>query len=193
MDARTDIEIRLPSRHMTEGPARAQAGLSGQAEIFKKTPDVADLKPRGRHVAADMRQVADIPLLMNTLLDNGHLDGDCITVPGRPIAEDLKSAKPIAAACGVVGWQGNGATVKAADMSNFRLAGPARGFDAEAGTLNVKLTGAGLAGRRTKRTVRETHHRSGALWKFAQGVGPALGGAVIHPGGAHEKQCYADS
>jgi dihydroxyacid dehydratase/phosphogluconate dehydratase len=179
MDARANIENRLPSCLVTEGFPRAHASRIDVAERFKKTPDVADLKPCGRDPAADRRQIADIPLLMKTLLDNGHLDGDCITVPGRPIAEDLKSAKLIAAACGLVGWTGNGATVKAADMSVFV-------------TLNVKLTGAGLAGRRTKRTARETHHRSGALWKYAQGVGPAGGGAVIHPG-AHEKQCYADS
>jgi dihydroxyacid dehydratase/phosphogluconate dehydratase len=192
MDARANIENRLPSCHVTEAFPRAHASRIDVAERLKKTPDVADLKPCGRDPAADRRQIADIPLLMKTLLDNGHLDGDCITVLSRPIAEDLKSAKPIAAACGVVGWPGNGATVKAADMSKSGFGGPVRCFDAEAGTLNVKLTGAGLAGRRTKRPVRETHHRLGALWKYAQGVGPAVGGAVIHPG-AHEKQCYADS
>ena len=63
------------------------------AEIFKKTPDAADLKPSGRYLAEDMRQIADISLLMKTLLDNGQLRGDCITVPGRTIAENLKSVK----------------------------------------------------------------------------------------------------
>jgi dihydroxyacid dehydratase/phosphogluconate dehydratase len=192
MDARTNIEDRRASRHVTEGPARAQAGLFGQADIFKKTPDVADLKPRGRHLAADMHQVTDIPLLMKTLLDTGHLHGDCTTVTGRTIAEDLKSVKPMAAIGGAAGLQGNGATVKAAGMSNFSFAGLVRGFDAEAGTINAKLTGAALPERRTKWKSRETNHKSGALWKDAQQVGPAVGGAVTHPGSAHEKQCYAD-
>jgi len=65
-------------------------------------------------------------------------------------------------------------------------------IDAAAGTLNVKLTDAELAGRKSEWRPRETNHMSGALWKYAQQVGPAAGGAVTHPGGAHEKQCYAD-
>src|ERR1700731_474038 len=65
-------------------------------------------------------------------------------------------------------------------------------IDADVGTLNVKLTDAELAERKTKWAPRETNHTSGALWKYAQQVGPAVDGAVTHPGGAHEKQCYAD-
>ena len=65
-------------------------------------------------------------------------------------------------------------------------------IDAEVGTLNVKLTDAELAERKTKWAPRQTNHTSGALWKYAQQVGPAVDGAVTHPGGAHEKQCYAD-
>jgi dihydroxy-acid dehydratase len=65
-------------------------------------------------------------------------------------------------------------------------------IDAVAGTLNVKLSDQELAQRKTKWTARATNHTTGALWKYAQQVGPALGGAVTHPGGAHEKQCYAD-
>jgi dihydroxy-acid dehydratase len=65
-------------------------------------------------------------------------------------------------------------------------------IDADVGTLNVKLTDAELAERKTKWKPRPTNHTSGALWKYAQQVGPAVDGAVTHPGGAHEKQCYAD-
>src|SRR5260221_96938 len=65
-------------------------------------------------------------------------------------------------------------------------------IDADVGTLNVKLTDAELAERKTKWKPRTTNHTSGALWKYAQQVGPAVDGAVTHPGGAHEKQCYAD-
>src|SRR5438094_1655359 len=63
------------------------------AEIFKKTPYVADLKPGGRYVAKDMFEAGGIPLLMKTLLDNGHLHGDCITVTGRTIHENIKRVK----------------------------------------------------------------------------------------------------
>src|SRR5438067_4103816 len=61
------------------------------AEIFKKTPYVADLKPGGRYVAKDMFEVGGISLPMKTLLDNGHLHDDCLTVTGRTIVESLKN------------------------------------------------------------------------------------------------------
>src|SRR4026208_993873 len=63
------------------------------AEVFKRTPYVADLKPGGRYVAKDMFEAGGIPLLMKTLLDHGFLHGDCMTVTGRTIAENLKSVK----------------------------------------------------------------------------------------------------
>src|SRR5436189_263314 len=95
-----------------------------------------------------MFEAGGIPLLMKTLLDNGHLHGDCLTVTGRTIAENLKSVKwnpnqdvvrpadkPITVTGGVVGLKGNlapdGAIVKVAGMSNLRFTGPARCFDRE--------------------------------------------------------------
>jgi dihydroxy-acid dehydratase len=67
--------------------------LFAVAEIFKKTPYIADLKPGGKYVAKDMFEVGGIPLLMKTLLDHGYLHGDCMTVTGRTIAENLASVK----------------------------------------------------------------------------------------------------
>ena len=118
------------------------------AEVFKRTPYIADLKPSGRYVAKDMFEAGGIPLLMRTLLDHGFLHGDCITVTGRTIAENLKSVKwnedqdvvrpankPISPTGGVVGLRGNlapdGAIVKVAGMENLRFSGPARCFDGE--------------------------------------------------------------
>jgi hypothetical protein len=66
------------------------------------------------------------------------------------------------------------------------------GFDVDARAFNVKLTGMKLAERKTEWMPRATHHTSGALGRYAQQIGPALDGAVTRPGGAHEKQCYAD-
>ena len=63
------------------------------AEIFKKTPYIADLKPGGKYVAKDMFEVGGIPLLMKTLLDHGYLHGDCMTVTGRTMAENMASVK----------------------------------------------------------------------------------------------------
>src|SRR5437764_3279680 len=118
------------------------------AEIFRRTPYIADLKPGGRYVAKDMFEVGGIPLLMKTLLDNGFLHGDCLTVTGSTIAENLEKVawnpdqdvvrsadKPITVTGGVVGLKGNlapeGAIVKVAGMSNLRFTGPARCFDRE--------------------------------------------------------------
>jgi dihydroxy-acid dehydratase len=296
----TNAGLHLPA---IANEAGIKFDLFDVAEIFKKTPYIADLKPGGRYVAKDMFEAGGIPLLMKTLLDHGYLHGDCITVTGRTIAENLKSVKwnphqdvvrsadnPITATGGVVGLKGNlapeGAIVKVAGMSNLRFTGPARCFDCEedafeavqkrtyregeviviryegprggpgmremlsttaaltgqgtsgkialitdgrfsgatrgfcighvgpeaavggpigllqdgdiieidavAGTLNVNLTEKELAERKTKWVPRETNHTSGALWKYAQQVGPAVAGAVTHPGAAHEKQCYAD-
>ncbi len=90
------------------------------AEIFKRTPYIADLKPGGKYVAKDMFEAGGIPILMKTLLDNGYLHGDCMTVTGRTIAENLATVKwnpnqdvvypadkPITATGGVVGLRGN--------------------------------------------------------------------------------------
>jgi dihydroxy-acid dehydratase len=276
------------------------------AEIFKKTPYVADLKPGGRYVAKDMFEVGGIPLLMKTLLDNGYLHGDCITVTGRTIAENLKSVKwnphqdvvrsadnPITVTGGVVGLKGNlapeGAIVKVAGMSaaeqvftgparvfeceedafaavqrraydegevivirnegpkggpgmremlattaaisgqgmgkkvalitDGRFSGATRGFcvghvgpeaalggpialiqdgdtitlDAIRGEISVALTEDELAARRAAWPgPRPTIYASGALWKYAELVGPTRGGAVTHPGGGAEKHVYAD-
>ncbi|KQT56930.1 dihydroxy-acid dehydratase [Methylobacterium sp. Leaf456] len=275
------------------------------AEIFRKTPYIADLKPGGRYVAKDMFEVGGIPLLMKTLLDHGYLHGDCLTVTGRTIAENLAKVawnpdqdvvfpadRPITVTGGVVGLKGNlapeGAIVKVAGMpaSSQVFTGPARVFDGEEacfeavqnrtykpgevlviryegpkggpgmremlsttaalygqgmgdkvalitdgrfsgatrgfcvghvgpeaaiggpigllrdgdmitldaieGTLDVALSDEELAQRRSEWTPRGNTATSGYLWKYAQTVGPAVNGAVTHPGGAKETHTYAD-
>jgi len=273
------------------------------AAIFKKTPYIADLKPGGRYVAKDMFEAGGVPLLMKTLLDNGFLHGDCVTVTGRTIAENIKgvrwnpdqdvireASKPLSPTGGVVGMKGNlapeGAIVKVAGLKTLKFSGPARCFDSEeecfeevsarrykegdvlviryegprggpgmremlsttaalygqgsgekvalitdgrfsggtrgfcighvgpeaalggpigllrdgdvismdavAGTLSVELSDEELARRKSAWKPRDNGYRSGALWKYAQGVGPARDGAVTHPGAAAEVKSYAD-
>ena len=65
-------------------------------------------------------------------------------------------------------------------------------IDAVEGRLDVRLSDEELAARRAEWQPRETDFRSGALWKYAQQVGPAKDGAVTHPGAAAETVCYAD-
>ncbi|WP_026380228.1 dihydroxy-acid dehydratase [Afifella pfennigii] len=118
------------------------------AKIFKRTPYIADLKPGGKYIAKDMFEAGGIPLLMKTLLDHGYLHGDCMTVTGRTIAENLEHVdwnaeqdvvrpadNPISPTGGVVGLSGNlapdGAIVKVAGMTNLHFRGPARCFDTE--------------------------------------------------------------
>ena len=118
------------------------------AEIFERTPYIADLKPGGKYIAKDMFEAGGIPLLMKTMLDNGYLHGECMTVTGRTIAENMSHVKwndkqdvvreasnPITVTGGVVGLKGNlatdGAIVKVAGMERLEFTGPARCFDSE--------------------------------------------------------------
>jgi dihydroxy-acid dehydratase len=65
-------------------------------------------------------------------------------------------------------------------------------LDAEQGTMDVLLSDAELAARRAAWTPRKTDYNSGAIWKYAQLVGPAHLGAVTHPGAEAETHVYAD-
>src|SRR3954464_7908447 len=122
--------------------------LHDVAEVFKRTPYIADLKPGGRYVAKDLFEIGGVPVLMKALLDGGYLHGDCMTVTGKTIAENLKeivvpknqdvvrpTAAPLSPTGGVVGLKGNlapqGAIVKIAGMIELRFSGPARCFDTE--------------------------------------------------------------
>ncbi|MEL6378746.1 MAG: dihydroxy-acid dehydratase [Pseudomonadota bacterium] len=122
--------------------------LNDVAEIFKKTPYIADLKPGGRYVAKDMGEAGGMPMLMRTLMDGGYLNGDCLTVTGKTLGETLADVtfntdqdvirpvdKPLSPTGGVVGLTGNlapeGAIVKVAGMENLTHTGPARIFECE--------------------------------------------------------------
>ena len=118
------------------------------ADIFKSTPYIADLKPGGNYVAKDMHEAGGVPMLLRTLLDEGFIDGDCLTVTGKTIEENISevvfdntqkviypASNPITETGGVVGLKGNfapdGAIVKVAGMENLTFKGPARCFDCE--------------------------------------------------------------
>ncbi|WP_420723804.1 MULTISPECIES: dihydroxy-acid dehydratase [unclassified Hwanghaeella] len=277
--------------------------LNDVTEIFKSTPYIADLKPGGKYVAKDLFEIGGVEIIMKALLDGGYLHGDCITVTGKTIAENLADVvfptdqdivrttdNPLTKTGGVVGLRGNlapeGAIVKVAGMKNQKFSGPARCFDSEeeayaavaerkykegevlviryegpkggpgmremlattaalygqgmgdkvalitdgrfsgatrgfcvghvgpeaavggpiglvrdgdiisldavAGTMEVDLTEDQLEERRKDWKPRAHDYQSGALWKFAQTVGPAVKGAVTHPGGKAETHVYAD-
>ncbi len=272
-------------------------------EIMRRTPYIADLKPGGKYVALDVHNIGGIPVILKSLLDGGLLHGDCMTVSGKTLAENLKDvvfptdqdvvypvSRPISTTGGVVGLRGNlapdGAIVKIAGMENLvfegtalcfdseeeafeavneraykagdvivvryegpkggpgmremlsttsaiygqgmgdkvalitdgRFSGATRGFcvghvgpeaavggpialvkngdrirlDAGKGTMDVLISDDEFAARRAEWTPRTTDYNSGAIWKFAQTVGPAHLGAVTNPGAKAETHCYAD-
>ncbi len=277
--------------------------LDDVVEIMRRTPYIADLKPGGKYVAFDVFRIGGIPVILKALLDGGLLHGDCLTVSGRTIAENLKDvvfptdqdvvypvSRAISKTGGVVGLKGNlaseGAIVKIAGLKQLRFEGTAlcfdceedafravqeraykagdviviryegpkggpgmremlsttsaiygqgmggevalitdgrfsggtRGFcvghigpeaavggpiallrngdriiiDAEKGTIDAAVSDAELAARRAAWQPRKTDYQSGALWKYAELVGPACFGAVTHPGTMAETHCYAD-
>ena len=278
--------------------------LDDVARIFKKTPYLADLMPGGTYTATDMYRAGGVPVVIKELLDNGLLNGDCMTVTGKTLKQNHAKVKfpekqkvfyrvkdALSPTGGVVGLKGTlapeGAIVKVAGMddkltfegparvfdceeeafeavvkkkikegdviviryegpkggpgmremlsttaalyglgmgdkvaliTDGRFSGGTRGFcighvgpeaavggpigllrngdiisiDAKKGKLDVKLSKAELERRRKKWKPRKHDYQAGALWRYAQTVGNAREGAVVHPGGKAETHTYAD-
>jgi dihydroxy-acid dehydratase len=297
----TNAALHLPAMANECG---VDFSLRDVAEIMRRTPYLADLKPGGRYVARDMGVAGGVPMLLRTLLDAGLVNGDCLTVTGATLAENIAdivwredqdvirpAERPLSRTGGVVGLWGSlapdGAIVKVAGMaSHHRHRGPARVFDgeeacfaavergdyqdgevlviryegpkggpgmremlsttaaltgqgrgdrvalvtdgrfsgatrglcvghigpeaqeggpialvkdgdvitidADAGTIDLEVDPIELENRKRRWGPRVTAYGSGALWKFAQSVGPAHLGAVTHPGQRGERHVYAD-
>ncbi|HHY48609.1 MAG TPA: dihydroxy-acid dehydratase [Alphaproteobacteria bacterium] len=296
----TNAALHLPAMAHEAG---IDFDLFDVGEIFKKTPYIADLKPGGKYVAKDLFEAGGIPLIMKALLDGGYLHGDCLTVTGKTVAENLANVKwndnqdvvrrtsnPISPTGGVVALRGNlapdGAIVKVAGMKSLQFSGPARVFDNEeacfeavthknykegevfviryegpkggpgmremlattaalygqgmgdkvalitdgrfsgatrgfcighvgpeaavggpialirdgdiisidavAGTIEVNVSEDEFRRRKASWSPPEGQFGSGAIWKYAQLVGPARYGALTNPGAKGEKECYAD-
>ncbi len=296
----TNAALHLPAMAHEAG---IDFDLFDVCDIMRKTPYIASMKPGGKYVAKDMFEAGGVSVVLNELLQGGYLHGDCITVTGKTIAENLKGTvltpnqdvivsikTPLSTTGGVVGLRGNlasdGAVVKIAGMTELTFEGPARCFDSEQecleavlakkykegdvlviryegpkggpgmremlsttgalygqgmggkvalitdgrfsggtrgfcighvgpeaalggpigllkdgdiiridadkGTLDVKLTEEELAERRKNWKPKEHNYGSGAIWKFAQAVGPARTGAVTHPGAKGERHVFVD-
>ncbi len=119
-------------------------------KIFKRTPYIADMKPGGKYVAKDLYEAGGVQMILKILLDAGYIHGDCLTVTGKTMAENLRNikfnpnqdvvylpTKPLSPTGGVVVLKGNlapdGAVVKVAGMQENDLVfiGKARCFDSE--------------------------------------------------------------
>ena len=122
--------------------------LDDVVEIFKRTPYIADLKPGGQYVAKDVYEAGGVPIIIKTLFDGGFLHGDCMTVTGKTLEENLDGVvfnenqkvirpynNPLSPTGGVVGLKGNlapdGAIVKVAGLDSTFFEGRARCFDCE--------------------------------------------------------------
>lgn len=296
----TNAALHLPAMAHEAGIA---FDIFDVAAVFRRTPLIADLKPGGRFLAKDVHDIGGVPVVLKTLLDGGFLHGDCLTVTGRTLAENLEdirlpdgqevvrpTTQPLSPTGGLVGLSGNlapeGAIVKVAGLHTLTFSGPARVFDreedafaavmqrsykagdvlviryegprggpgmremlsttsaiygqgmgekvalvtdgrfsgatrglcvghvgpeaavggpigliedgdvieidAESGTLSLHLDPDELAARRERWQPRRHAFQSGALWRYAQTVGPAGKGAVTHPGAVAEEHVYAD-
>jgi dihydroxy-acid dehydratase len=143
----TNAALHLPA---IANEAGIDFDMHAVGEIFKRTPYIGDFKPGGRYVMKDLYDVGGVPVLMKALLDGGFMHGDCLTVTGKTMAENLAkvkfpanqdvvrpTAKPISPTGGVVILKGNlapqGAIVKVAGMQgiDLKFRGPARCFDRE--------------------------------------------------------------
>ena len=273
------------------------------ADAFKTTPYMADLQPGGQFVARDMYDAGGVYMLMKSLLAQGLLYGDCMTVTGKTLGENIDqitwnpdqkviypATAPITPTGGVVGLRGTlapeGAIVKVAGMDRLTFTGPAQVFDceedcfaaveareiregsviviryegprggpgmremlsttaalygqgmgekvalitdgrfsgatrgfcighvgpeaalggpialiedgdeimivAETGVIDLNVAPEVLEERLKNWRPRQTDYQSGAIWRYAQNVGPAYKGAVTHPGGAAETHVFAD-
>ena len=122
--------------------------LHAFGEVAKKTPYIASMTPGGRYVMKDLHDIGGVPVIMKALLDGGYLHGDCLTVTGKTVAENLANVRvpggqdvvrptstPYAPTGGHVVFRGNlapqGAIMKVAGLSRLRFEGRARVFDCE--------------------------------------------------------------
>ena len=137
----TNAGLHLPAIAHEAG---IEFDLHDVCDIFRRTPYIADLKPGGHYVAKDMYEIGGVPVLMKALLEGGYLHGDCMTVTGKTIAENLArrdASRRTRTWCGrprtrcrrPAAWsacKGNlapqGAIVKIAGMKNAVLHRPAR-------------------------------------------------------------------
>ncbi len=121
--------------------------LDDVAEVFARTPLIANLQPGGKYLAIDLHRVGGVSVVLKALLDGGHLHGDALALSGRTLAEELAgvaapdgdvvrgSKQALLATGGVVVLKGNlapdGALIKVAGLKNSVFEGPARVFECE--------------------------------------------------------------
>src|SRR5215471_17146749 len=159
------IELDLKPRNIINRKSLANAKAAGVRwdiddfeRVAKRTPVICDLKPSGRFVAVDFHHAGGLPQVMKMLLDHDRLDGDCMTVTGRTLAQELADvpAQPRADQEVIRPWEeplydrghlsilkGNlsteGCVAKTSGIKQPKFTGPARVFDSEPACLKAIL------------------------------------------------------
>jgi dihydroxy-acid dehydratase len=139
--------------------ARVELGLDDFNRVAARVPHIADMKPGGKYHMSDLDRVGGVPVVMRHLLDAGLLHGDCLTVTGKTVAENLADIDPPAPDGEVVhpleapihdiggiavltgSLAPRGAVVKVAGITFDRFEGTARVFDGEDGAMEAILAG----------------------------------------------------
>lgn len=140
--------------------ARVELTLDDFDRISRRVPHLVDVRPAGRFVMSDLDRVGGVPVVMKELLDRGLLHGDCLTVTGRTVAENLEALRPPAPDGSVVRpasdpihpWGGlvilrgslapEGAVCKAAGAEGEVFRGRARPFESEQDAFRAVTSGA---------------------------------------------------
>jgi dihydroxy-acid dehydratase len=121
--------------------------LDDVGEVFARTPLIGNLRPGGKYTAKDVYDIGGAAVVIRSLVESGHIDGTCLTISGKTIAEEYGSAnapdgeviysvsKPIMPDGGVAVLKGNlcpdGAVIKVAGLKNLVFEGTARVFEDE--------------------------------------------------------------
>ncbi|MDC3101032.1 dihydroxy-acid dehydratase [Pelagibacteraceae bacterium] len=149
----TNAALHLPA---IANEAGLKFTLRDVVEIYNSTPYIGDMQPGGKYVAKDLYDVGGVPVVIKSLLDGGYINGDCITVTGKTIAENhkevifptnqdvvYKSDNPISENSSVVGLWGNlapdGCISKIAGLKKLTFKGKAKCFDSEEDALTAVL------------------------------------------------------
>ncbi|EPE99301.1 dihydroxy-acid dehydratase [Rhizobium grahamii] len=139
--------------------AEVEWSLDDFERIRRKVPVICDLKPSGKYMAVDLHQAGGIPQVLKLLLNAGLLHGDCLTVTGRTIAEELKGLAdqpradqsvirtlnaPLYSEGHLAILKGNlaedGAVAKISGLKKLAIAGPARVFEDEQSAMDAILS-----------------------------------------------------
>jgi len=173
--------------------ARVDLELDDFNRIAAKVPHIADTKPHGRFHMVDIDRVGGVPVVLQILLDAGLLHGDCITVSGKTLAENLAELdppkpdgevihpidRPIHSSGGIAILSGSlapkGAVVKVAGLDDLTFDGTARVFDGEADAMEAIMSGSIQPG--TVLVIRYEGPKGGPGMREMLGVTGALTGA----------------